>query len=98
MPARLDPLPEPVVAGRGASLVEVGTAVAAALIGDEIPRARLARLLADALNFPIPLRAGSRRAAGSLELFHGPTFAFKDVGARVDGAADGALQRATASR
>ena len=82
VPARLEPLPEPVVAGfRGASLVEVGTAVAAALIEDEIPSARLRVLLADALNFPIPLQQ-VRDDLWVLELFHGPTFAFKDVGAR----------------
>jgi threonine synthase len=38
----------------------------------------------DALNFPIPLRRLSRGACdvAVLELFHGPTAAFKDVGAR----------------
>lgn len=45
---------------------------------------RLAQLSADALNFPVPLRpleTGSA-ALSALELFHGPTAAFKDVGAR----------------
>jgi threonine synthase len=66
---------------RDASLVEVGTAIASQFIGRDIPRVELERLLAQALNFPIPLALVGDRAV--VELFHGPTFAFKDVGARV---------------
>ena len=66
---------------RDASLVEVATAIAARFLSGEISRAALQRILADALNFPIPLAMVGERAV--LELFHGPTFAFKDVGARV---------------
>jgi threonine synthase len=66
---------------RDASLVEVGTAIASRFAGRDIPRAELSRLLADALDFSIPLALVGDRAA--VELFHGPTFAFKDVGARV---------------
>jgi threonine synthase len=66
---------------RDASLVEVGTAIASRFIGRDIPRVELERLLAQALNFPIPLALVGDRAV--VELFHGPTFAFKDVGARV---------------
>ncbi len=64
-----------------ASLVEIGTAIATRFIGVDVPRSQLERLLADALNFPIPLALVGDRAV--VELFHGPTFAFKDVGARV---------------
>ena len=39
-------------------------------------------LVKDALNFPIPLVQVTDRT-WVLELFHGPTLAFKDVGARV---------------
>jgi len=44
----------------------------------------LAEICRDALNFPIPLRplAGRDGPVAVLELFHGPTAAFKDVGAR----------------
>ncbi len=44
----------------------------------------LAPICSDALNFPIPLRRleGRDGAIAVLELFHGPTAAFKDVGAR----------------
>jgi threonine synthase len=66
---------------RDASLVEVSTAIASAFIGADVRRVDLGRLLADALDFPIPLALVGDRVA--VELFHGPTFAFKDVGARV---------------
>ncbi|HYG63684.1 MAG TPA: threonine synthase [Thermoanaerobaculia bacterium] len=51
------------------------------LLGDEIPRADLAAIVEDAFDFPVPLvRIADRLFA--LELFHGPTLAFKDFGAR----------------
>jgi threonine synthase len=56
--------------------------VMAPFIGTEIPREKLRGILQDALNFPIPLVTLSERVS-VLELFHGPTLAFKDVGARV---------------
>jgi threonine synthase len=49
--------------------------------GDLDP-ATLEAVVAEALNFPIPL-VEVQPGVFSLELFHGPTFAFKDVGARV---------------
>lgn len=66
---------------RDATLIEVGTAIATRFVGGVIARDELQRLLADALNFSLPLALVGDRAA--LELFHGPTLAFKDVGARV---------------
>jgi threonine synthase len=66
---------------RDASLVEVGTAIATRFIGRDLPRQELESLLREALNFPIPIALVGDRAA--VELFHGPTLAFKDVGARV---------------
>ena len=81
LPERLEPLPSSTIAGlHGSPLVDVGTAIAAHLIEDEIPLAALAQIIGRALDFPIPLvQVGP---AYALELFHGPTFAFKDVGAR----------------
>lgn len=65
----------------GMSLVEIATAVSSSLFGDDIDRASLEKIVTEALNFPIPVvRVDDRRYA--LELFHGPTLAFKDVGAR----------------
>ncbi|MCU1381903.1 MAG: thrC [Acidobacteria bacterium] len=49
--------------------------------GDLDP-ATLEAVIAEALNFPIPL-VEVQPGIYALELFHGPTFAFKDVGARV---------------
>ncbi|HEX3644156.1 MAG TPA: threonine synthase [Vicinamibacterales bacterium] len=49
--------------------------------GDLDP-ATLEAVVVEALNFPIPL-VEVQPGLFSLELFHGPTFAFKDVGARV---------------
>jgi threonine synthase len=66
---------------RGAPFQDVAVAMAQALLGDEFDEAELAGLITDALNFPIPVRRLDDRLQ-VVELFHGPTFAFKDVGAR----------------
>jgi len=52
-----------------------------ALIGDELPEAELSALVAEAFAFPAPLAAVTDQVA-CLELFHGPTLAFKDFGGR----------------
>ena len=65
----------------GRSLSDTALAVMTALIGDALPVGELRHLLDDALDFPMPLRAVTHRIS-LLELFHGPTLAFKDVGAR----------------
>lgn len=66
----------------GASLTEVGVEIAHPYLGSSISRQDLARLLSAALDFPIPI-VPVDESLSALELFHGPTFAFKDVGARV---------------
>lgn len=60
----------------------LATRMLAPLFTDELAEPALQALLADALNFPVPLVPLDDRLA-VLELFHGPTFAFKDIGARV---------------
>jgi threonine synthase len=80
VPDRLEPLDLPAL--RGASLVEIGAVIAARFVGPDLPRPALDRLVAAALDFPVPLVSLDSDTA-VLELFHGPTFAFKDVGARV---------------
>jgi len=50
-------------------------------IGDEIPETNLKDILADVLSFDFPVVPIADNI-GTLELFHGPTMAFKDVGAR----------------
>src|SRR5687768_1660229 len=83
MPERLDPLPAGTVAAlRGASVVDVATAAVGHLLREEIGRAEFEALARDALDFPVPLVQVTDRI-WALELFHGPTLAFKDVGARV---------------
>lgn len=47
----------------------------------EIAEAALQRMIAEAMNFPVPLVSLSLQFH-VLELFHGPTLAFKDFGAR----------------
>ena len=82
-PDRFPPLPPEALDGlRDADLVRIGTCVGAHLLRGEITEAQLEPLIRDALDFPVPLVQVSDRV-WALELFHGPTLAFKDVGARV---------------
>ena len=83
MPEHLDPLPAGTVDRlRGADIVEIGTTIGAHILRDEITRQALEPLIREALDFAIPLVKVTDRIS-VLELFHGPTLAFKDVGARV---------------
>lgn len=50
-------------------------------VGDEIPEDVLRTIISETINFNIPL-INIHDNIYSLELFHGPTLAFKDVGAR----------------
>ena len=63
------------------TLQEMALEVAVALFGDDIAEAQLHDIVYDALSFEIPL-VKVTGSCYSLELFHGPTMAFKDVGAR----------------
>ena len=85
MPERLDPLPAG-AAGRPArapTSSRSATVVGAHLLRDEItPRPSSSRWSATRWTFPVPLVQVTDRV-WALELFHGPTLAFKDVGARV---------------
>jgi len=63
------------------SLPEIAFTVAHALIGTDIPAEDLKTIIADAINFDAPVvPLGDHIAV--LELFHGPSLAFKDFGAR----------------
>ncbi len=55
--------------------------ILAAFIGDEIPQDELERRVKAAFTFPAPV-AQVAPDIGCLELFHGPTLAFKDFGGR----------------
>lgn len=63
------------------NLTEMAAEVAYALFGEDVEPEKLKALTEDAMNFPIPLVKVTDHIY-SLELFHGPTLAFKDVGAR----------------
>ena len=83
MPERIEPLdPGALASMPGAGLVDIATTVGSHLFKGEITPEALRPLVQDALDFPIPLVQVTDRA-WVLELFHGPTMAFKDVGARV---------------
>src|SRR6187455_775211 len=87
MPERLDPLPPGTVerlagAARARDIVTIGTTIGAHLLKDEISEPAMHALVKDALGFPVPLVQVTDRV-WALELFHGPTLAFKDIGARV---------------
>lgn len=63
------------------SKAEIAYRVIAPFIGEEIPEDTLRQIVSETLDFDIPL-VHLNDTYSSLELFHGPTMAFKDVGAR----------------
>ncbi|MBR3716489.1 MAG: threonine synthase, partial [Bacteroidaceae bacterium] len=63
------------------SLQEMAYQVADAFFGEDVPTDKLRQIVFDTLSFEIPLVKVTDQIY-SLELFHGPTLAFKDVGAR----------------
>lgn len=65
----------------GMNLTTIAQTVARKFFGEDIPQDELDTIVADTLSFAIPLRKVEENI-WVLELFHGPTFAFKDVGAR----------------
>ena len=82
MPERIKPMPKAFFRDLPKmDLQDVAYAVAVNYFGEDVEPEALERIVYDALNFPIPAVEVSSRIC-SLELFHGPTLAFKDVGAR----------------
>lgn len=63
------------------SFQELSFEVARALFGEDVNHNDLRRIVYDTLNFETPV-VKVRDNIHALELFHGPTLAFKDVGAR----------------
>ncbi|MBQ4861671.1 threonine synthase [Pseudoalteromonas sp. MMG013] len=61
--------------------VERSTEILAHLIGNELPKDTLADMVQRAFNFPVKLEKVDDKNY-CLELFHGPTLAFKDFGGR----------------
>ena len=60
---------------------EIAFRVIKPYVGDSIDDEHLFQIVSETVNFPMPLVQINDRIF-SLELFHGPTLAFKDVGAR----------------
>ena len=90
VPERLEPFGhEELAAILDLPFPDLATEIGHRLLGSDLPREELRALCHDAFDFDIPLRWIERAggcagpgALGVLELFHGPTLAFKDVGAR----------------
>ena len=61
--------------------IEICYEVIKKYIGDEIPKNKLLEIIKDTVSFKIPLKK-IEKSIYSLELFHGPTLAFKDIGAK----------------
>ena len=78
MPERIPQLPKDFLRG---SFVETSCVVADAFFGEDIPADELHRIVEETLAFDCPL-VEVEPGIYALELFHGPTLAFKDVGAR----------------
>ena len=60
---------------------EIAYQVMKPYVGDTIPELELRRIVEETINFDIPL-VKVTDTIYSLELYHGPTLAFKDIGAR----------------
>lgn len=60
---------------------EIAFQVIKPYVGNTIDEKRLLEIVSETINFPLPLVKVNENIF-SLELFHGPTLAFKDVGAR----------------
>lgn len=63
------------------SFHEMAFEVAKLFLSEEVKEDAIKKIVTETLNFEIPLVSVSKNIY-SLELFHGPTLAFKDVGAR----------------
>lgn len=66
---------------RQQSFQEIAFAVAHNLLGDDVPQEELKRIVEHTIQFDAPL-VSIEKDIYALELFHGPTLAFKDFGAR----------------
>ena len=82
MPEHIKTLPQEFYDGiENLSFQEIAYRVADAFFGEDVPADVLRKIVYDTLSFDVPAVRVSEDIY-SLELFHGPTLAFKDVGAR----------------
>ncbi|MGG6231203.1 threonine synthase [Tenacibaculum sp. SDUM215027] len=81
-PENITPLPKKFIDNIGEySNEEIAYAAIQQFVGDEIPKDVLQQIIKETINFEFPV-VPIEENIGTLELFHGPTMAFKDVGAR----------------
>jgi threonine synthase len=81
-PAEIPSLPNGFISSLSTlSAEEIGLTVMKPYTQGSIPEEKLSAIISETLNFEIPL-VGITENISALELFHGPTLAFKDVGAR----------------
>ena len=82
MPEVIKPLPKSFYDNiENLSFQEIAYQVADAFFGEDVPADVLKRIVYDTLSFDVPV-VKVKENIYSLELFHGPTLAFKDVGGR----------------
>ncbi len=82
MPEHIKPLPKEFFDNiENMSFHDIAFTVAQAFFGEDVPEDDLRRIVCDTLAFDVPAVKVTDNIY-SLELFHGPTLAFKDVGAR----------------
>lgn len=82
MPEEIFAFPKEFFEGAGdMTFAQIALAVAEKFAGREIPGAELRRIIEHTLQFDAPL-VHLEENISALELFHGPTMAFKDFGAR----------------
>lgn len=82
MPERINKLPEEFFKDLDKmSFQEISYEVAKAFFGDDVETDALKKIVYDTLSFDCPVKNICNNI-WTLELFHGPTLAFKDVGAR----------------
>ena len=82
MPEHIDRLPDEFFENIDKfTFQEIACRVAEAFFGEDIPKEDIDRIVCDTLAFDCPV-VEVEPSIYSLELFHGPTLAFKDVGAR----------------
>ncbi|MBR5076929.1 MAG: threonine synthase [Bacteroidales bacterium] len=98
MPERIPSLPADFFAHiQTLTFQEIACTVADALFGEDVPQKELHRIVEETLSFDCPV-VPITRSIGALELFHGPTLAFKDVGARFMARLLGYFTRASLDR
>ena len=82
MPSHIPALPSDFLENiKDFSFPEIALTMARTLLQNAVPDADLERIIYDAINFSAPL-VGLDEHTSVLELFHGPSLAFKDFGAR----------------